>query len=76
MACGKENLESELKEAALYHFQAKRSEAVANLRVYLRSASGVAEHPNVVGEITGLIKQVAEAEECISIVEELIKGEL
>ena len=57
-----------IKEATLYHFQAKRSRARANLQVYFDSSVGVGEHPDVVEAVIDLVKQVAEADECIKII--------
>ena len=60
-----------LKEAALHHFQAQRSKARANLQVYLDQPAGVGEHPNIVDVVVSLVKEIAEADECIKIIKEV-----
>ena len=46
-------------------FVAQRTRALANLNSYLLSPVGVAEHPDVVGEVIALIKDISEADEHI-----------
>jgi len=60
-----------LIDAALAQFEAQERVAEAHLRVYLTHAVGVAEHPDFVGEIVSLTKQIAEARECTAILNEL-----
>jgi hypothetical protein len=60
-----------LVDAAMTHFEAQERVAEANLRVYLTHAVGVAEHPNFVGEIVRLTKEIAEARECTAVLSEL-----
>jgi len=43
-------------------FVAQRTRALANLNSYLLSPAGVAEHPDIVGEVIALIKDVSEAD--------------
>lgn len=62
-------VKKKLIDAALYQAVASKLEADANLSVYLENAAAVAEHPNVVQEVMNLVKQVAEADECIKIIE-------
>lgn len=47
------------------NFVAQRTRAMANLNSYLLSPVGVAEHPDVVGEVIALIKDISEADEHI-----------
>ena len=44
------------------NFVAQRTRAMANLNSYLLSPVGVAEHPDVVGEVIALIKDICEAD--------------
>ena len=44
------------------NFIAQRTRAMANLNSYLLSPVGVAEHPDVVGEVIALIKDISEAD--------------
>ena len=48
--------------AAEANFIAQRTRAMANLNSYLLSPVGVAEHPDVVGEVIALIKDISEAD--------------
>ena len=43
-------------------FVAQRTRAMANLNSYLLAPVGVAEHPDVVGEVITLIKDISEAD--------------
>jgi hypothetical protein len=43
-------------------FVAQRTRAMANLNSYLLSPAGVAEHPDIVGEVIALIKDISEAD--------------
>jgi hypothetical protein len=43
-------------------YVAQRLEAVANLQVYLSSAAGIGEHPNIVNECDKLVSKISEAE--------------
>ncbi len=62
-------MKDELKSAAIARFQAQRLEARANLFVYFSSPMGIGEHSNLVDEVVKLTRQIAEAEECIDILE-------
>ena len=44
------------------NFIAQSTRAMANLNSYLLSPVGVAEHPDVVGEVIALIKDISEAD--------------
>ena len=43
-------------------FVAQRTRAMANLNPYLLAPVGVAEHPDVVGEVITLLKEISEAD--------------
>jgi hypothetical protein len=60
-------------EAAILKFEAQRASAEANLHIYLERSAAVAEHPDVVEEVVGLTKQIAEADECILVLKEHAK---
>ena len=62
-------MKNKILKAALLHFQAEKAKAEANLEVYLKNSAGVAEHPGIVSEVIGLTKEIAEAEECVKILE-------
>ena len=62
-------MKDELINAAIARFQAQRMEARANLFVYFSNPMGIGEHPNLVEEVVSLTRAIAEAEECIDILE-------
>ena len=54
-----------LLQAATARLMAQRAEAIAQLMVFLNSASAVADHPGIVNEILNQIHSLAEAEGCL-----------
>ena len=48
------------------HYIAQKARAVANINGYLGSSVGVAEHPDVVGEVINLLKDIDEADGMIN----------
>ena len=44
------------------HFMAQRARAAANINGYLNSPVGVAEHPDIVGEVIKLLQDIDEAD--------------
>ena len=44
------------------HFVAQKTRAMANINSYLLAPVGVAEHPDVVGEVITLLKDISEAD--------------
>lgn len=64
-------MKDELKTAAIARFQAQRMEARANLVIYFSNPMGIGEHSNLVEEVVNLTKQIAEAEECIDVLERM-----
>ena len=62
-------MKDELINAAIAQFQSQRLAARANLLVYFANPMGVGEHPDLVEEVVGLTKKIAEAEECIDILQ-------
>tara|TARA_B100000131_G_scaffold292336_1_gene306742 strand:+ start:490 stop:702 length:213 start_codon:yes stop_codon:yes gene_type:complete len=65
-----------LKTAAIAHFEAKRQEAFANLRVYLENPVAIGEHSNLLEEVVKLTKQLAEAEDCLDTLKRNLKNVL
>ena len=65
--------------AMMAEANSKEAKAMANLQVYMSNAAGIGEHPDVVGECTKLVKDIAEAKgmkEAINqIVNNIDKGE-
>jgi hypothetical protein len=64
-------MRQKLIAAAIQRFELQRVEAATNLEIYLECPVGVAEHPNVVQEVAKLVRQIAEAEECIETLQKL-----
>lgn len=62
-------MKDELINAAIAQFQSQRLAARTNLLVYFANPMGVGEHPDLVEEVVGLTKKIAEAEECIDILQ-------
>ena len=52
--------------ATMAKFVAQREEARAILMLYATQAVGIADHSDIIGEMTAWTKKLAEAEECIS----------
>ena len=44
------------------NFVAQKTRAMANINAYLLAPVGVAEHPDVVGEVITLLKEISEAD--------------
>tara|TARA_R100000234_G_C4972673_1_gene166997 strand:- start:363 stop:572 length:210 start_codon:yes stop_codon:yes gene_type:complete len=60
-------------KAALSHFQSKAHEAKAVLDTYLNDSVGIGEHSKILDEITHWTKVLAEAEECLTTLENYSK---
>ena len=58
-----------LLKAALLYFESEKAAAEVNLDIYLKNAVGVGEHPNIVKEVIELTKRIAEADECIKVLQ-------
>ncbi len=64
-------MKDELRNAAIAEFQAQRMKARANMLVYFSSPMAIGDHSNIVEEVVNLTRQIAEAEECIDVLERL-----
>ncbi len=64
-------MKDELRNAAIAEFQAQRMKARANMLVYFSNPMAIGEHSNLVEEVINLTRQIAEAEECIDVLERL-----
>ena len=62
-------------KAALSHFVAARDRSLANLNNYLARPAGVAEHPDVVGEIIKLVEEIESAGSCINLLNGFMNNE-
>jgi hypothetical protein len=62
---------SNLKLQALKaNYTAKRLEAIATLDVYFNASVGIGEHPQIIEEMDKLVRQIADAEGCLQVLEE------
>ena len=57
---------NKLLQAALSQYEAQREEALAVLEVYFNNSVGIAEHSNLLKELTEWSQKLADAEENIS----------
>ena len=58
-------------EALRLKYEAQKLEALATLEVYMKNAAGIGEHPQVIEEMDNLVKSVAEARDCLEILNEI-----
>jgi hypothetical protein len=68
-------MREQLLRTTLLQFQAAHAKAQSNLEVYLRNASGIGEHPDVVVEIVTLVNAITEAEEGQKYIQEKLSNE-
>ena len=59
--------------AAMAKFVAQREEARAVLHTYATSSVGIGEHSNIIDEVVHWTQKLAEAEECIQILQKTFK---
>ena len=62
-----------LLQAAKSHFESNVEYTKANLKVYLENPAGIGEHSDIMGEVIGFIKDLHEANECLDIVNDLLR---
>jgi len=60
-------MKEEIYKALSLKYKAKQQEAKVNLNILFEMQVGVADHPDVVGTVDGLLKEYAEATELLSI---------
>jgi len=51
---------------------AKRSKAVANFNIYMQSATGIGEHPDIVAECAKLVQDIADADGTIETLRRIV----
>lgn len=59
----------QIVNATIAKFVAQREEAKAVLLTYVSNAVGVADHSNIIEEVAEWTKKLAEAEECLSVLD-------
>ena len=60
-----------IMNAIIAEANAKEAKAIANLQVYMNNPAGIGEHPDVVEECTKLVKDISDARETKSTVEDI-----
>jgi hypothetical protein len=50
-------------------YTAQKLEALATLEVYMNNAVGIGEHPQIIEEMDNLVQQIADAEDCLEVLE-------
>lgn len=53
---------------------AQEAKAIANLKVYLNNPVGVGEHPDIVSEVTTILKDMQEARDVFEIANEIAQA--
>jgi hypothetical protein len=64
-------VESEIKGALVFHFNAIQAKAKANLKNYFYNSVGVGEHPDIVEECIKLLEEIDHAKSCVETLSEL-----
>lgn len=59
----------QIVNAAISKFVAQREEAKAVLLTYVSNPVGVADHSNIIKEVVEWTRKLAEAEECLSVLD-------
>ena len=60
-------MKEQLRIALMSRYQAEKDEALATLEVYYNNAAGIGEHPQVVEEMAKMVEKLANAEDCIEV---------
>ena len=63
-----------LQTAAVAHFEARRTRALANLQVYLTNPAGIGEHSDIVGEVVAMVQEIADAEGCLEVLSRVVES--
>ena len=54
-------------------YEAQAAEAEATLEVYFNNAAGIGEHPQIVEEMSKQIETLANAHDCLRVLDEYLK---
>ncbi len=57
---------TQLMRALLAHYEAQRQEAIAIMELYLHSAVGIGDHPNILTELGAATEKLAASEEALA----------
>jgi methylaspartate ammonia-lyase len=66
-------MEQKLLNALVAHYSARIQTAEANLLVHFKSPAGVGEHPDAVGNMVGLVDQVAAARSALQVLNDMVQ---
>ena len=66
-----ENNASRLLNATRLKLASEYHEALANLQVFLSNPSGVADHPDITGQITEFIRKASGAKDALALLDSL-----
>jgi len=64
-----------LQTAAVAHFEALRTRALANLQICLSSPVGIASHTDLVDDVVDYINEIANAEAGLEILSRVVKDD-
>ena len=64
-----------LQTAAVAHFEAMRTRALANLQVCLSNPVGVGSHTDIVDDVVDLINEIANAEAGLEILSRVVEDD-
>jgi hypothetical protein len=63
----------EYLKALKLNYEAALAVSRVNLRNYMINGVGVAEHPNIIASMDGLVNEIAAAKEKLAVVEDMLK---
>ena len=66
-------MKDKLLKALKTKYQAQAAEAEATLEVYFNNAAGIGEHPQVVEEMSKQLETLANAHDCLHVLDEHLK---
>lgn len=66
-------METKLLNALVAHYNANVQAAEANLLCYFKNASGIGEHPDVVGEMVKLVDAVSAARGSLQVLNDMVQ---
>ena len=66
-------METKLLNALVAHYNADVQRAEANLLCYFKNASGIGEHPDVVGEMVKLVDAVSSARGSLQVLNDMVQ---
>jgi hypothetical protein len=58
-------------DALRARYQAQKLEAIATLEVYIKNAAGIGEHPQIIEEMDKLVRDVADADDCLETLDQI-----